>query len=171
MLKLILILMVFCGMTVQAGLEVGQKAPAFSAPATGSTTVSLSDYAGNWLVLYFYPKADTPGCTKQSCSLRDGAEDLSGLNAEVLGVSVDTVDAQDRFKAKYELPFELLADAGKDVAKAYGVLGYGGRMAKRVTFIIDPTGTIVQIIKRVSVGTHADQVQQVLGELQAKSGD
>jgi peroxiredoxin Q/BCP len=149
------------------GLEVGDTVPSVTAPDSEGRDVALEDFRGKWVVVYFYPKADTPGCTKQACSLRDGYSALQEAGAVVLGVSVDSVDDQAGFKTKYELPFTLLADKNKEVAKAFGVLARGGWMARRQTFIIDPDGNVAHIIERVNVGEHDDEVLAALKKLQA----
>jgi peroxiredoxin Q/BCP len=146
-------------------LSVGDPAPTFEAPATGGETISLESMRGKWVVLYFYPKADTPGCTRQSCSLRDGYQDIMAAGAIVLGVSRDTVDAQEAFKKKYNLPFPLIADADGTVAPAYGVLPKLVPLAKRKTFIIDPDGKIAHVFSKVDVARHNDEVLAVLDRL------
>lgn len=167
-MKQIVFLFLMMGMsTAQAALHVGDPAPDFSAPATGAETVSLSDYKGQWVILYFYPKADTPGCTKQGCSLRDGYPAIQEANAVVLGVSVDSVESQEAFKKKYQLPFPLISDKEKTISKAYKVLGFGGLFARRHTFFIDPEGTIAAIMEKVDVANHEDEVLNKLQELQA----
>lgn len=144
---------------------INKPAPDFKAPATNGKTVSLSDYKGQWLVLYFYPKAFTPGCTAESCSLRDGFSEIQKLNATVLGVSLDDLETQKKFKAKYNLPFDLLDDKNKKIAKAYDVLGMLGLYAQRKTFIINPKGTLVYIFDKVSSKTHDQEVYKKLKEL------
>jgi peroxiredoxin Q/BCP len=160
-------LLSWLGVTAYAA-KVGDDAPAFSGKATGGKTVSLADFKGKWLALYFYPKADTPGCTKESCSLRDGFKELQGLGVQILGVSVDDVEDQEAFKKKFELPFELLADTSKETAKSYGSLGFGGLVASRKTFIIDPQGKVAHIFENVDVKAHATQVVEKVKELQKK---
>ena len=150
------------------GLEVGAAAPDFSAASTGGGTVKLSDFKGKWVVLYFYPKAFTPGCTKETCSLRDGHAELAGLDAVVLGVSLDGLEKQKEFKAKYEAPFELIADSDKKVSEAYGVLAPMRLFAERRTFIISPEGKIAHIFEKVDVANHAAEVKAVLLKLRAK---
>jgi peroxiredoxin Q/BCP len=147
--------------------SVGDDAPAFEAETTGGT-VKMSDYAGKWVVLYFYPKSFTPGCTKESCSLRDGMADLAALNAVVLGASVDDLETQTKFKAEYKLPFELIADKDKAVARAFNVLAPLGIFAVRRTFIVSPEGKIAHVFDQVSVGTHAEDVKAELQRLQSK---
>ena len=152
--------------TTALAAQVGQPAPDFKAQGTGGE-VSLAGLKGKWVVLYFYPKSFTPGCTKESCSLRDGHQDLAGLNAVVLGVSIDDLETQRKFKAEHKLPFELLADTDKAVSKAYDVLAPMGLFAVRRTFIIDPKGTVAHVFESVSVTTHADDVKAELARLRA----
>ena len=127
-------------------------------------SVSLSDYAGKKLVLYFYPKDDTPGCTAEACSLRDGYGELRSLGYEILGVSPDPVAKHQKFINKYELPFDLLADEDKSVLNAYGVWGKKKFMGRtydgvhRMTFVIDEEGKIAKIIKKVKTKDHAAQI-------------
>lgn len=145
---------------------VGTKAPDFHTSSTAGT-LSLSSLRGKWIVLYFYPKSFTPGCTHQACSLRDGFKELASLNAVVIGVSTDDLETQKKFKQEHSLPFELIADSDKQLVKAYGVSGILG-FAKRRTFIIDPEGTIRAVIEDVNTSKHAEQVRTVLEQLQAK---
>lgn len=147
---------------------VGSKAPDFTAPSTAGS-LRLSNYRGKWVVLYFYPKSFTPGCTAESCSLRDGMEALRTLDAVVIGVSTDDLDTQRKFKEKYQLPFDLVADSDKRVVEAYDVKGMLG-FAKRRTFIIDPEGIIRYIVEDVDTGKHAEQVRDILQKLQGKKG-
>lgn len=149
-------------------LEVGDPAPAFEAESTGGP-VRLSDYAGKWLVLYFYPKAGTLGCTKEACNLRDGYADLGHLNAAVLGCSFDTIGEQRKFKDEHKLPFELISDTNRVVAKAYESAGKFLPIPDRHTFIINPEGRIARVFKKVDVNTHAADVAAALKELQASS--
>lgn len=143
---------------------VGEKAPAFTGLDQDGKPVSLGDFSGRKLVLYFYPKDDTPGCTAEACSLRDGHADLRKAGYEVLGVSPDPVVRHGRFAAKYKLPFRLLADPDKTVAKAYGAWGrkkflgreYDGIL--RTTFLIDENGVVEHIIAKVRTKGHAAQV-------------
>jgi peroxiredoxin Q/BCP len=150
-------------------IQPGEPAPDFKAAATGGRTVSLGDFSGSWLVLYFYPKSFTPGCTAESCSLRDGYAGLQTLGATLLGVSLDKKETQEKFKAEHKLPFDLIADTDGAVAKAYGALGLGGFMAKRMTFLINPAGQVVRIIDSVKTGEHDKQVAEALRELQTPS--
>ncbi|OGV68982.1 MAG: peroxiredoxin [Lentisphaerae bacterium RIFOXYA12_FULL_48_11] len=151
-----------------AGLSVGAEAPDFSAKATGSRTIKLSELKGKWIVLYFYPKADTPGCTKESCSLRDGYDAIKAAGAVILGVSLDSVENQEKFKSKYTFQFDLLSDSDKKISKAYGVLAVGGLFSQRKTFIIRPDGKIAYIFEKVDVGRHNEEVLAVLENLAKK---
>jgi len=148
--------------------QVGQPAPNFSAPATNDQVVTLSALKGTWVVLYFYPKAFTPGCTKEACSLRDGYFSIQKLGATILGVSFDKIVTLKKFKAEYHLPFELLSDRDKKMARAYDVVGMLGLYAQRKTFIIDPHGNIAFIFNKVTSQTHDSEVRKKLEELQKK---
>lgn len=145
-------------------LNEGDKAPAFSANNQKGETISLANYAGKKLVLYFYPKDDTPGCTKEACSLRDNYKALLKQGYEILGVSPDNEKKHQKFIDKYELPFDLLADTDQAVANAYGVWVeksmYGRKYMgiARTTFIIDEKGVISEIIKKVDTAAHAEQI-------------
>lgn len=152
-------------------LKPGDIAPAFAGLTTDGKRVSLSDYRGRKLVLYFYPKDDTPGCTRQACSLRDGMERLAGKGAAVLGVSTQDAASHGAFTRKFDLNFPLLADTDGMVARAYGVLGGAGlvsrlktalRLADRVTFVIDEQGRVAHVITRPDVSRHAEEVLALL---------
>ncbi len=143
-------------------LSTGTTAPVFTAKDTNGNTVSLSDYAGKTVILYFYPKDDTPGCTKQACGFRDNYADYQSKNIVVLGVSADDEAAHQAFTQKYNLPFPLLADVDRSIIKAYDV--DNGNYAKRVTYIIDENGTISHVYDSVQTATHATDV---LAELAA----
>jgi peroxiredoxin Q/BCP len=149
-------------------LQVGDAVPDVSAPSTSGKELKFSELKGSWIVLYFYPKAFTPGCTAESCSLRDGASEIQKLGAVILGVSLDNLPTQIDFKAKYHLPFDLLSDTKKEVAKAFDSLGLAGMMAQRKTFIINPDGKIAWIFDKVNTGSHDKEVADVLKKLQAK---
>jgi peroxiredoxin Q/BCP len=142
-------------------LTVGANAPAFTAKDTNGNTVSLSDFAGKTVVLYFYPKDDTPGCTKQACSFRDAQPDYQTKDVVVLGVSADDESSHQAFTEKYNLNFPLLADTNKALIKAYDV--DGGGYAKRVTYIIGPDGKITHVDASVNTATHASDVLATLG--------
>lgn len=145
-------------------LKEGDAAPDFTAKNQDGEEVKLTDYKGKRIVLYFYPKDDTPGCTKQACSLRDGFPKLKANNITVLGVSTDDEKSHRKFIEKYDLPFTLLADTDKELVNKYGVYGeknmYGRKYmgTNRTTFLIDEEGKIAKIMKKVKVGEHADEV-------------
>ncbi len=149
-------------------IEAGQPAPAFSLPDQDGNEVSLESLRGAPVVVYFYPKDDTPGCTKEACGFRDVYSEFEERGAVVLGVSPDDEASHVRFKEKYGLPFTLLADPEKDAAKAYGVWGertmYGKKSMgiKRSTFVIDPEGTVAKVMRRVKPDTHAGDVLAAL---------
>ena len=148
----------------------GTPAPDFTARTGAGESVSLEDYRGRWVLLYFYPKDDTPGCTKQACNLRDNFAALEGAGVAVLGISGDDEASHERFAAKYDLPFPLLADTDHEVHDAYAVRGeknfYGKKLfgTKRTSFLIDPEGTVRHVFKRPKTGEHAEEV---LGKLDA----
>jgi len=154
-------------------LEQGTTAPDFDLPDQDGTNVKLSDLKGQTVVLYFYPKADTPGCTTQACGVRDHLPDYEGAGVRVLGVSPDPVKAVKKFHDKQSLNFTLLADEDHAVCEAYGVWGeksmYGKTYmgAQRATFIIDGEGVIQHVIPKVSPKTHDDEVLKAIGELSA----
>lgn len=142
-------------------LAVGTQAPAFTTKDTNGNTVSLSDFAGKTVVLYFYPKDDTPGCTKQAQSFRDAQSEYKGKDIVVLGVSADDEASHQAFTAKYNLNFPLLADTNQDLIKAYDV--DGGGYAKRVTYVINPEGKITHVDGTVNTATHASDILKQLG--------
>lgn len=149
-------------------LAAGQKAPDFILPNEAGEYTSLSDFRGQKVVLYFYPEDDTPGCTKEACSFRDGMGDILRRGAAVLGVSADPVNSHSKFKAKYSLNFPLLSDAEKKVVNAYGVWQeksmYGRKYwgIVRTTFVIDEDGRIAHIFPKVRVDGHFEEVLAVL---------
>ena len=151
-------------------MEPGDTAPAFTLRDQDENTVKLSDLRGRSVVLYFYPKADTPGCTTQACGVRDRTGDYEGANAVVLGVSPDPPAKLRKFADKYGLEFTLLADEDHSVAEAYGVWVeksmYGKKYwgNERTTFVIDPDGKIASVLRKVKPGEHDDRV---LAELAA----
>jgi peroxiredoxin Q/BCP len=153
-----------------AELKVGQKAPDFTLADDGGQKVKLSDFKGKKVVLYFYPKDDTPGCTKEACSFRDGFDAIKSRGAVVLGVSADSVDSHKKFKSKFELNFPLLADPDKKMIESYGVWKeksmYGKKYMgiERTTFVIDPQGKISHIFPKVKVAEHYDEVLEALNE-------
>ena len=146
----------------------GEPAPAFTLTSDAGEPVSLSDFRGQPVVLYFYPKDDTPGCTAQACGIRDAYEEFERAGAVVLGVSPDSVARHVKFKEKYELPFTLLADPEHEVAERYGVWGekrFAGKKymgVSRSTFVIAPDGTVAKAMNDVKAATHADDVLAVL---------
>jgi len=142
-------------------LAVGTDAPAFTTKDTNGNTVSLSDFAGKTVVLYFYPKDDTPGCTKQACSFRDARTEYTSKGIVVLGVSADDETAHQAFTQKYNLNFPLLADTNKSIITAYDV--DGGGYAKRVTYVIDGDGKIIDVDASVNTSTHASDILAKLG--------
>jgi thioredoxin-dependent peroxiredoxin len=149
-------------------VDEGEPAPDFELPSDSGETVRLSALRGKPVVLYFYPKDDTPGCTTQACGIRDAWGEFEDAGAIVLGVSPDKVASHVKFKEKYELPFTLLADTEKDVAKAYGAWGekmrYGRKYfgVRRTTFVIDAEGTVVKVFQNVKADKHADDVLAAL---------
>jgi peroxiredoxin Q/BCP len=146
--------------------KVGDSAPDFSVAASDGTTVHLKDHMGKGnIILYFYPKDDTTGCTKEARGLRDTFDEFKGLNATILGVSFDSVASHKAFIAKYNLPFVLLADTDKSVAKLYGVADDSSRVASRVTFVIDKAGKIAFVDPKVDPATHAAELRTVLNSL------
>jgi peroxiredoxin Q/BCP len=144
------------------------NAPNFNLPDQNGTQHTLEQYRGKWLVLYFYPKDDTPGCTTEACNFRDASSALKAMGAEVVGVSADDVDSHGKFATKHSLNFPLLADAGATVAKEYGAYGTKNMYGKvfegvmRQTFLIDPNGQVVKHWKRVSVDDHTAEVMEAL---------
>jgi peroxiredoxin Q/BCP len=149
-------------------LKTGDKAPSFRLASTSGGDVSLASLRGKRVVLYFYPKDDTPGCTREACDFRDRLATLRAAGVEVLGVSKDGLASHSRFREKYRLPFELLADEGNEVARAYGAFGeknmYGRKILGtiRSTFLIGPTGRIEAVWSPVKVAGHVDEVLERL---------
>jgi peroxiredoxin Q/BCP len=149
-------------------IRVGDVAPDFEGATADGTRLGLKDFIGKKsVVLYFYPKDDTPGCTKEACSFRDNLQPIRSLGAEIVGVSLDNVDSHKRFAAKYSLSFPLISDKDKRVAKAYGALRETGASTNRVTFLIDREGKIARIFPKVDVTRHAQEVVAALKELAA----
>lgn len=146
------------------GLKPGEKAPEFTATATDGSTVRLADYQGKHVILYFYPKDDTPGCTKEACSFRDAYQQFRNCGAVVLGVSVDSVKSHAKFTEKFKLPFLLLADESQALVRAYKVWGEKTFMGRkylgthRVTYLIGPDGTIQSVWTKVKPEEHAAEV-------------
>lgn len=144
--------------------DVGAKAPPFELPDQDGKVHVLGDYKGKWLLVYFYPKDDTPGCTIEACTIRDQFKDFKKIGAVVIGVSTDSVKSHKKFADAYELPFTLLADENKEMVGAYGVYGekkFMGRTymgIKRTSFLIDPHGKIAKVYERVKPPIHAAEV-------------
>lgn len=161
-------------------IEIGDQAPQFTLPNQDGEPVSLSDFAGKWLVLYFYPKDNTSGCTKEACDFTDELDNFTALNASILGVSKDDANSHRKFIHKYDLGIDLLSDPEQTVHKAYGAWGIKKQYGKeyegtiRSTFIISPEGKIAMLWRNVRVRskrkneeiTHASIVQEKLTELQ-----
>jgi peroxiredoxin Q/BCP len=149
-------------------LKEGGIAPVFKGKDQDGKWISLEDFKGKKVVLYFYPKDDTPGCTAEACNLRDNYQDLLSRGFAIIGVSPDSEQSHGRFKSKYELPFSLIADPDKQILQAYGAWGeknmYGKKVmgVLRTTFIIDESGNILKIIKKVNTGDHTKQILQEL---------
>ena len=154
-------------------IEAGSKAPAFTLKATDGSTVKLSDLKGQPVVLYFYPKDDTPGCTKEACAFRDRKDELTQLGAVVLGISPDTVESHVKFSEKFDLNFPLLADKDHKVAEKYGAWREKNRYGKvsmgiqRSTFVIDAEGKVAKTWKAVKVDGHDAKVLEIVRELSA----
>lgn len=149
-------------------LKEGDKAPAFTGRDQNGKKISLADFKGKKVILYFYPKDDTPGCTAQACNLRDNYADLRKRGFAVIGVSVDSEQSHKKFEQKYELPFTLLADDDKKIVEAYGVYGEKKFMGRaymgtiRTTFVIDEQGRIEKILEKPDTKNHASQVLEAL---------
>ena len=154
--------------TPELKLKEGDDAPAFSASTSGGGRVSLADFKGRNVILYFYPRDDTPGCTKEACAFRDHFAEFKKKGAVVLGVSTDPVKSHDKFIAKFKLPFTLLSDEDKAIVEAYGVWGQKSFMGRkylgthRVTFLIGPDGKIRKIWPTVKPEEHAEEVLTAL---------
>lgn len=147
-------------------LEAGDQAPAFSGVTQDGKTVALADFAGKTVVLYFYPKDDTPGCTKEACSLRDNYQALLDKGVVILGVSPDSEESHKKFIEKFNLPFDLIADPDKTIIETYGAWGkkmYGRLGVLRHTYVIGPDGAIIKIFKRPKTEIHGEQILDVLG--------
>jgi peroxiredoxin Q/BCP len=149
-------------------LQAGQKAPAFKATDQDGKSVTLEEYLGKKVILYFYPKDDTPGCTREACAFRDNFPNFKKVNAEVLGVSVDSESKHKKFVEKYTLPFRLVSDEGKEIVEAYGVWGLKKFMGReymgtnRVTYLIDEKGVIEHVWPKVKPETHAEELLNYL---------
>ena len=149
-------------------LNEGDKAPNFKGLDQNAKEVSLSDFSGKKLILYFYPKDDTPGCTKEACNLRDNHTELMNKGYQVVGVSPDNSVSHQKFIGKYNLPFSLLADIDKSIMKTYGAFGEKNMYGKivegvlRTTFVIDENGTILKVFKKVQTDNHTEQILKAL---------
>ena len=149
-------------------LEVGDVAPSFELSDQTATVHRLADYRGCWLVLYFYPKDDTPGCTAEACNLRDHYAGLTGQGFEVIGVSADNEKSHQKFISKYNLPFKLISDTGKKILKAYGAWGLKKMYGKeyegilRKTYVIGENGMILKIFNKVDTKNHTAQILESL---------
>lgn len=154
-------------------LKTGDAAPAFALSDQNGATHRLSDYAGKWVLIYFYPKDDTPGCTKEACAFRDNFPAFRKLNIDVIGISADSVKSHDKFVKKYDLPFTLLSDQDKSIVEQYGVWGEKKFMGRsflgthRTSFLIDPQGKIAKVYQKVKPEAHAEEV---LNDLKIISG-
>ena len=157
-----------------AAVKVGDRVPDFSTLDDSGRPVSLSDFRGKSVVLYFYPKDDTSGCTKEACDFRDAFPRFGKIDAEVVGVSPDSVESHVEFKKKYSLPFKLLADEGHKLADKFGVWKeksmYGRKFmgVERTTVLIDPSGRVARIFPKVRVPGHVEEVETALRELDEK---
>ena len=151
-----------------AKIKVGSKAPNFTLSDQNSIQHQLSDYEGSWVILYFYPKDDTPGCTTQACDFRDAVKRIIASKSNVFGVSLDSVESHKRFADKNNLPFSLLSDESGEVSEAYDSLNnfMSFKSAKRNTFIIDPDGKVAKIYLSVKPSTHSQMVLNDLNQLQ-----
>ena len=154
-------------------VKQGTRAPDFSLHDQNGKKHKLSAYRGNWVLLYFYPKDDTPGCTKEACTIRDRIPMFRKLKAQVFGISVDSVKSHKKFADKYDLPFTLLSDEAKEVVKLYGVWGKKRLMGRefmgtnRMSFLIDPKGVIAKVYEKVKPAEHAEQVLNDMKEMGA----
>jgi peroxiredoxin Q/BCP len=162
------VLLVFFSMGGLAGLSVGNQAPNFILKDQNNLSHNLNDYKGSWVILYFYPKDDTPGCTTQACDFRDAVERIISSRSIVFGVSLDSVESHKRFAEKNNLPFSLLSDQDGNVSKSYDSLNsfISFKASKRNTFIIDPEGKIAKIYLSVNPSTHSQMVLNDLNQLQ-----
>jgi len=170
-LSILMVLMAMFNFAKADSLNIDDTAPSFELHDQIGQSHSLKGYQGQWIVLYFYPKDDTPGCTTEACAFRDEYKVISELNTQVLGVSTDSTESHAEFAEKYSLPFPLLADIDGQVAKQYGALASLGpiRFAKRHTIIINPDGKIKKIYRSVNASRHS---KQVIGDLKIlKAGE
>jgi thioredoxin-dependent peroxiredoxin len=144
---------------------VGTPAPEFGLADHSGKTRTLAEFRGKWVVLYFYPKDDTPGCTEEACKFRDDVSTLDQTGAQVVGVSLDDSASHAQFAKKYSLPFPLLADPSGAVTRSYGALPRGGRYAERYTFLIDPAGKVAKVYTTVETSRHSVEVIEDLKRL------
>lgn len=150
-------------------LDIGLKAPEFKGLDQNGDTISLEDFKGSKLILYFYPKDNTPGCTAESCDLRDNYDMWLAKGYKIVGISPDTQSSHQKFIAKYELPFPLIADTEKEIIKAYGTWGLKKMYGKeyegllRTTFVIDEKGIIEHIFAKVKTKDHTNQILEIIG--------
>ncbi len=142
-------------------LEIEIMAPEIIAPDQNGIEHKLSEYRGRWVLLYFYPRDNTPGCTVEACALRDNYPHFAKIDAVVLGVSTDSIVSHDKFVQKFSLPFTLLADTDKKIVKAYGA----GGLLRRISYLIDPDGKIAKVYNRVKPAEHAEEVLRDLAVL------
>lgn len=158
-----------------SSITLGKPVPDFQAVATGEKTVRLSDFSGQWLVLYFYPKDNTPGCTQEGQAFRDHSKQFAAANAAIVGVSRDTVRVHEGFKAKQQLPFDLLSDADEVLCQLFDVIAMKNMYGKQVrgiarsTFLIDPNGVLAYEWRKVKVKGHAEEVLAKLADLAGAS--
>lgn len=145
-------------------LSEGDSAPDFTLESDSGEEVTLSSLRGRAVVLYFYPKDDTPGCTRQACGIRDAWSEFQRAGAEVLGISADSQASHEKFKSKYSLPFTLLADPERKLGEPYGVAREGKSSYERSTFVIDADGNVARVLRRVNPDRHTDEVLAALAE-------
>ena len=151
---------------MESKVKAGDPAPDFEGPTSDGSRLGLKDFLGKKsVVLYFYPKDDTPGCTKEACSFRDNLQPIRAIGAEIVGVSLDSIQSHSKFASKYGLTFPLISDKEKRIANAYGVLKDTGTSTNRVTFIIDKTGKVAKVFPKVDVTKHTEEVVSALKEL------
>jgi peroxiredoxin Q/BCP len=167
-----LLLLIGIGSTANAELAVGDNAPQFKLQDQHGKWHALEDYAGKWVALYFYPKDDTPGCTKEACAFRDNIFAFEDIGATILGVSLDDVTSHEAFAEKYNLPFSILSDSDATTATDYAVLKKMGtfKFAQRQSFIIDPDGKIAKHYKKVNAEQHSEEVLADLKALMDQAG-
>lgn len=170
MIKQIILMISLLGLfsQSQAAIQLGQSAPDFTLVDQHNKQHTLSDYQGQWVVVYFYPKDDTPGCTTEACSFRDAINHIIAKRAVVFGISLDDVESHQKFSKKNNLPFSILSDADGKVAKQYDSLGdyWVIKFAKRNSFIVNPAGDIAKIYKGVDPQTHVSSLLKDLSNLQ-----